>query len=490
MKALSTRKIIVVVLTAVLCFSLLFFAVGCSGGTQTEQPYIVSFEKTGFDETKDIYTITYSDGTTTQFTVTNGADGDDLSIAEIWKAYTAQTDESLSLAEFIEQYLNLTTDYSAIVSESLFSCVSVYAEFVETQTISGGFFPGGMGGITSSQVVQSGGSGVIYKIDQNSVYILTNYHVVYDSAADEDKNGGSKIGRNIFCYLYGSESTPVLAGYGEDGYYQYEYGDYAINCEYIGGSRESDIAVLRAEKDAIYKINENVRAVTLAKEYHVGESVYAIGNAEGKGISATEGIVSVDNEYISLDIDEDGSDESYRSIRFDASIYHGNSGGGLFNTKGELIGVTNAGMEDNESICYAIPVSIVKGVADNILYYYHDDDADTNGVYKITLGITVSSKNSKYMLDGSGYGKITEEIYVDVVESGSVAEQAGVAVGDRFIAVIIGGERHELERIFNISDLILGLRPSDILQFVYERDGAEATTEKFVLSEEMFVKAV
>ena len=486
MKVLSKRKILCFLFAAALCFSVIFFVSACSAGSQTEeQPHIVSFVKTGSDGAEDIYTITYSDGTESQFTVTNGTD--ELTVSDIWEAYIAETGSTLTLAEFIEQYLDLTTDCSASLSQSLLSCVSVYAEFVETQTMgSGGFFPGGMGGISTSQIVQSAGSGVIYKIDGDSVYIVTNYHVVYDSAADEDKNGGSKIGRAIYCYLYGSESTPVIAGYDEDDYYQYEYGDYAIECEYIGGSQASDIAVLRAEKEAVYAVNENVRAVAFAEDYRVGESVYAIGNAEGEGITATEGIVSVDNEYIGLDIDEDGTDESYRSIRFDASIYHGNSGGGLFNAQGELIGITNAGIDGYESICYAIPVSIAEGVAENILYHYNDGDDATNGVYTVTLGVTVSAKNAKYVLDESGYGKITEEICVETVENGSIAEEMGIAAGDTLTAVIIGGVRHELDRTFDIGDLLLTLRPGDTLQIAYEREGAEYTTDGYPLTAEMF----
>ena len=490
MKNNFKRKWIALLFAAALCCSVLCIAVACSGGQAEEQAYIVSFEKTETEGADDVYTITYSDGTTSQFTVTNGSDGDDLTISEIWAAYIAETGSELSLADFIEQYLALTADYSASVSESLLSCVSVYAEFVETQSVGGGgFFPGGMGGVTSSQIVQSAGSGVIYRIDGDSVYIVTNYHVVYDSAADESKNGGSKIGRAIYCYLYGSETTPVLSGYDEEGYYQYDYGAYAVKCEYIGGSLESDIAVLKADAGEVYGVNENVQAVTLAEDYHVGESVYAVGNAEGEGITATEGIVSVDSEYISLDIDEDGTDESYRSIRFDASIYHGNSGGGLFNAQGELIGITNAGIDGYESICYAIPVSIAEGAAENILYHYGDGDDTTNGVYKITLGVTVSAKNSKYALDESGYGKITETICVESVESGSIAETLGLAAGDVLTAVVIGGERHALGRTFDIGDLILTLRPNYTLQFAYERNGAESVTERCTLTPEMFAQA-
>lgn len=490
MNSIRGKNVFTIFLCFVLCFSALIFAAGCSDNNRhEEQPYIVSFEKTSSENSEDVYTITYSDGTTSQFTVTNGKDGNDLSISEIWEAYIEETDTDLTLAEFIGQYLNLTADYSAAVSKSLLSCVSVYAEFVETQSVGGGFFPGGMGGISSSQIVQSGGSGVIYKIDENSVYIATNYHVVYNSAADEDKNGGSKIAREIYCYIYGSEATPFISGYDDEGYYQYEYGGYAIECEYIGGSRESDIAVLRADKKTVFGINENVSAVKLAEDYRVGESVYAIGNAEGEGITATEGIVSVDNEYIALDIDEDGTDESYRSIRFDASIYHGNSGGGLFNTQGELIGITNAGIDGYENICYAIPVSIAEGAVENILYYYKDGNGDTEGVYKITLGLNVSAEHTKYVLEESGYGKITEDIRVESVESGSIAESMGLASGYKLTAVLINGVRHELGRTFDIDDLILTLLPNDILQFAYERSDTENLTDNYTLTSKMFEQA-
>lgn len=492
MKNLSQKKVLGFLFAAVLCLSMLFFAAACDGTQTEEQRYIVSFEKTGADGEQDVYTVTYSDGTTMQFTVSDGDDGKDLTVSEIWEEYRAQTGEEISFSEFIDQYLELTADHSAAVSESLFSCVSVYAEFVETQTIGGGnFFPGGgMGNsVTSSQVVQCGGSGVIYEIDEDSVYIVTNYHVVYDAAADEEKNGGTKIARDIYCYLYGSEITPELSGYDENNYYVYEYGDYAIECEYIGGSLEADIAVLKAEKESVFAVNENVKEASFADGYRVGESIYAIGNAEGEGISVTEGMVSVDNEYISLDIDEDGEYERYRSVRFDAAIYHGNSGGGLFNVRGELIGITNAGIESSENLCYAIPASIAEGAVENILYHYRDGNDETNGVYKIDLGISVSAQNAKYVLGEDGYGKITEEIYVKEVSVGSIAEQIGLAEGDCVLAIVIDSVEYSLDRTFDIDDLLLTLRPGDTLQIVYERGETQYMTQSYTLGAEMFAKA-
>lgn len=99
-----------------------------------------------------------------------------------------------------------------------------------------------------------------------------------------------------------------------------------------------------------------------------------------------------------------------------------NSGGGLFNSDGELIGITNAGADSYENVCCAIPVSVVSGVADNIIYYATDGDESTEGVYAADSGITVEGRNAKYSLDSSGIGSITEEIYVTSVESGSAAD--------------------------------------------------------------------
>lgn len=83
MNSIRGKNVFTIFLCFVLCFSALIFAAGCSGNNRhEEQPYIVSFEKTSSENSEDVYTITYSDGTTSQFTVTNGKDGNDLSISE------------------------------------------------------------------------------------------------------------------------------------------------------------------------------------------------------------------------------------------------------------------------------------------------------------------------------------------------------------------------------------------------------------------------
>ena len=107
----------------------------------------------------------------------------------------------------------------------------------------------------------------------------------------------------------------------------------------------------------------------------------------------------------------------------------------------------------------------------------------------MAVGVTVSAENAKYALTETGYGKITEDIYVEAVTDGSIADLIELAAGDRLIAVVIDGITYELDRTFDLGDLILTMRPSDTLQFVYERDGAEYTTDEYPLTAEMFMQA-
>ncbi len=134
----------------------------------------------------------------------------------------------------------------------------------------------------------------------------------------------------------------------------------------MGGTITCDLAVIRAKTQDVFNINPNVTEITFADSYTVGETAIAIGNSENEGISVTKGIVSVDNEYINYAIDN--NIRSYRSMRIDTAIYGGNSGGGLFNKKGELIGITNAGDGTDQNINYAIPLNIVRPVIENIMF--------------------------------------------------------------------------------------------------------------------------
>ena len=455
-------------------------AVGCfvfSGCSESEARGVSSIEKTATNGLVDTYTVYYTDGTTSTFEVTNGQNGTDgangqdgkngenITIEALYDKYKEEYGE-ISYADFLALYMTFENKDYTVIGDCLRSSAKVYTEFTEVSYI---YRPmGGVSTTTSTSVYT--GSSVIYKIDEDYTYFITNYHVVYNA------NATSAISEKIYCYLYGSEDEPTAISTTE-----YDYGEYAIACDFIGGSVTYDIALLKAKTSDVKAINENVQAVEFAEDYYVGQTAIAIGNPDDAGLSVTKGVVSVDNDYITLNID--GTTREYRSIRMDTALYSGNSGGGLFNEKGELIGINNAGNGDEQNINYAIPLSIVKGVAKNVMHYHSDGNDETNGVYKATIGITVLSEKSRYVYnETAGYGEIVENIILSTVESCSIAETIGLQTGDRLISIKIDNTVYALNRYFDIADGLLSLTVGTQFSFVYQRSGEEYTTQTYTIT--------
>lgn len=470
-----TKTVLTVLAVMVLAFSLVL--AGCSG----ESASVKNILKTSSNADGDVYTIYYSDGTSSTITISNGSD---VTAKDLYEYYKEVYNDDLTYDEFLKKYLAEPTDNASVIGSCLQSAVKIYTEFVEKTTMDDWIG----GNRRENKVAMYTGSGVVYQIQDDHTYIITNYHVLYDANASAANNG--KMARRIVCYLYGSEGSYTNKGVDSDGLYVYDYGVYGIECEYVGGSISNDIAVIRAETEDVQAINPNVKAAEFADEYYVGETAIAIGNPEGEGISVTEGIVSVDNEYINLQIDN--AVRSYRSLRIDTAIYGGNSGGGLFNLKGELIGITNAGNGTDQNINYAIPLEIAKGTADNILHYYFG--SGDNVGYGINLGVNVVSQNSKYVYDeSSGYGTIREEIVVDSTNSGSIAAGMGLEMNDILQTFKIrskSGETREvtLDRNFDISDVILTIRAGDTISFGIVRGGETTTSAEYTVKESDLVE--
>ena len=442
-------------------------SLGVFSGCFLTQVSVTSIEKTDTIGFVDYYTVTYSDGSTSQFTVTNGRDGADgkdgenaqpVTVEDVYAKYKEEYGEELTFAQFCEKFVSTGTNETAALNSLLRSCLKVYTVFKEW-SVGTGLSP-----------TLYGGSGVVYKMDEDYTYILTNYHVVYDSKA----YGSSKISNEIRAYLYGSESSPMT----DKSSGTFVYDSYAITCEYVGGSIAYDVAVIKAKTEDVKEINPQVVPVTVNTGYNVGDKTYAVGNPDDGGISVTEGIVSVDSEYIKLAID--GNERRYRSIRTDTALTHGSSGGGLFNMQGELIGLNNAGDEDITSMNYAIPASALVGVADGILYYNKTSGNKTT--YKAYLGVHSLSLNSRYVYDAlNGTGKIVEEVTVSSVDKGSLAELLGLKADDILTSVTINGTVYEISRQFQISDALLTARAGDKIKMGYTRGGtAYETAERAV----------
>ena len=328
----------------------------------------------------------------------------------------------------------------AAATKGLMSSVSIIA-----------YHSGSDNGIFNSSATASRGSGVIYKLDKENgiAYIVTNYHVVYDAERG--------VSNNIDVYLYGGETS-----------------DGAIEATYVGGALAYDIAVIRIAGSI--KLIESIAAqATFADsdELQVLDSVVAIGNALGKGISATVGSVNIVSEYLTMTGADDKTEVTFRVIRTDAAVNSGNSGGGLFNNKGEVVGIINAKTGLSEGMGYAIPSNVVRAIADNIIHYC--DTTNKSCVYRCILGITVESQDQRAVYDTeTGRLSIVENVVVTDITSGSAA--SGVfKTGDTVKAVSIDGVSRDVTRRYQIIDFLLDAREGSELEFTVIRGGEEIT---------------
>lgn len=222
---------------------------------------------------------------------------------------TEDTDDTPSLGDTEPLHGLKIPEIVVLTADSI---VEVYTETV----VNGGRF--------GQYIVEGAGSGVIISADG---YIVTNNHVI---------DGTEKITVRL---KNGTEYEATL----------------------IGRDSKTDIAVL--------KINEkDLKPVVFgdSDELVVGELAVAIGNPLGMlGGTVTDGIISA----LSRNIDIDG--QMMNLLQMSAAVNPGNSGGGLFNRYGELVGIVNAKASgyDIEGLGFAIPINIVKSVIDDLIKY-------------------------------------------------------------------------------------------------------------------------
>ncbi len=397
-----------------------------------------------------------------EIAVDNGFVGTEAEWLESLKGETTYTDSAYSLAveygfegteeDWLAGLKGETgekgeTSISDAVNKSILSVVSVNAYF--TKSVSYDIF----GRPTNkTEEYGSAGSGVIFKEDKESgtAYIVTNYHVVYDVNAD------SVISKDIRIYLYGMELSK-----------------YAITATYVGGSMTYDIAVLKIENSEIYK-SSNAKACTIGAsgDMTVGDTVIAIGNPEAEGIAVTSGILSLENEYITMTAADGKTQQQFRVMRVDAAINSGNSGGGLFNDSGELVGIVNAKIVASgvEGIAYAIPSDLAYAAVTNVMN--NCDGVDNTQIKRCLMGVTVEVTDSKTVVDDAT-GKVTIKNIVSVksVQSGSVAAAAGIQAGDVLVSIRYGSKLYAVNRDYDITNLSLLFNEGDTVLVNIERNG-------------------
>lgn len=351
------------------------------------------------------------------------------------------------------------------------SAVSVYCSF--EVTVGGGSF---WNPTPTTKTYYTTGSGVIYRLeDDGSAFVITNYHVVYNDSS----SAGNGISDSIYLYLYGMET--------ESG---------AIPAYYVGGSAFYDIAILRVDESRVIQkamASGACTAVTVGDSDALtpGQHTLAIGNPSSTnlgGISVTEGIVSVDSEYITMTASDNSGEVTFRVIRTDTAINSGNSGGGMYNEKGELVGIVNAKITSStiENIGYAIPSGVVKGVADNIIDNCYNKD--NTYVKRALVGVTLSATEQTTSYDTElGILRKAETVTVGAIETGSLADGV-LAVNDKIVSITVGGKTYKATRLHHFIDAMLYARLGDTVKIEYIR-GNETRVAEMTIGENNIINS-
>lgn len=265
---------------------------------------------------------------------------------------------------------------------------------------------------------QSAGSGVIISGDG---YIVTNNHVI-------DK--ADKIEVTL-------------------------HDNRTYEAKLVGTDPNTDIAVIKIDE-------KNLPFIKFGNsdKVKVGEWVLAVGNPFDLTSTVTAGIVSAKGRNIGI-LRERYGIEAF--IQTDAAVNPGNSGGALVNLRGELIGINSAIATPTGSYAgysFAVPVSLVKKVVDDIVEY--------GVVQRAVLGIQIMNVNDPRVKDKPDD---LEGVYVEVVNENSAAEEAGLRKGD----IVHKINDQKVTNVAVLQDLIGRHRPGDKVKVTYTRAGKTNT---------------
>ncbi len=331
---------------------------------------------------------------------------------------------------------------------------------------------------TSSET--SAGSGVIVDMsyeenaEANAVYIITCHHVI-SSKGDvtvylPDENVSYENDDYTFTGTIGEESGAITL---------------------IGGDQSSDIAVLKLNLDKTATSGNKLSADKIVKakvpsagyKLSVMDQVFALGNPTGKlPGTASVGYIS----YLTREVNVDGVGEM-QLLQIDVATNHGNSGGGLYNLYGELIGITNAGNTDYEQINFAIPYKSAEGEEDcgfvksasELLGTYTGDNYGYISGNKEKFGFTAVQSTDN---EGKSY------VYIGEITTDSQADKAGFKVKDVIISLKTEalGEK-EVSTVAEVTEVLQSLNIGDSVTITVLRwNGYRQTTKTVALVAKQF----
>ena len=335
------------------------------------------------------------------------------------------------------QYSNETSTTKAVekVQDAVVSVINY-------QTQSSDSLSSIFGNIESSDelAVAGEGSGVIYKKDGDTAYIVTNNHVIS-----------------------GAEKIDILLASGEK-----------LSGELVGADTYSDIAVIKIAADKVTTIAEFANSDTIK----VGETAIAIGSPLGSVFAntVTRGIISSLSRTVTLQT-EDGQTISTNAIQTDAAINPGNSGGPLINIQGQVIGINSSKITSSsvsssgvaiEGMGFAIPSNDVVQIINQL---------ETNGkVTRPALGVQMVNLTdlSTSQLEKAGLANtdLTSGVLI-------VSTQPGLPADGKFepYDVIIEIDGETIENKSDLQSELYKHQIGDTITVTYYRNNKKMTVD-------------
>ena len=273
----------------------------------------------------------------------------------------------------------------------------------------------------ATQQGEGAGSGVI--IDAENAYVLTNNHVID-----------------------GAQQIAVALNDGR-----------MFQAEVVGTDPATDLAVLQLADPP-----DDLQAATLgtSEDVQVGQSVMAVGNPLGLSSTVTTGIISALDRPVAAGDQFSREQVVTNAIQLDAAINPGNSGGPLFNSSGQVIGITSSIASTGQNsgsigLGFAIPVDLATTIADQLI-----QDGSAEHAY---LGVTLTNG----MAEADGATRAGAEVHE--VMDGTPAAEAGLRAGDVIVKIdddTVGGAE-------SLTGYVRTYASGDEVTLTVVRDGAE-----------------
>lgn len=302
--------------------------------------------------------------------------------------------------------VNAPNNLTEVVNKCMPSIVSINSTITSTYNSYFGSY---------NQDETGSGSGIILKISDDEILIVTNNHVI-------------------------SDAKKIMVGFNRASE------DDMVQATVKGTDSTRDLAVVLVKtKDVPKNILKNITAAEIGSsdDMQVGQMAIAIGNALGYGQSMTVGYISAKDRTVAVD---EGTNMTL--LQTDAAINPGNSGGALLNSDGQVIGINSAKYADTsvEGMGFAIPISDAISVINDLMdrEVLTDDEKGYLGI----SGTNITESDQQQMPN------IPVGIYVREVSEDGAAKDAGIMVGD----IIVGIGDEEITTIKELSEKVNSYR--------------------------------